>query len=366
MVISIHSDNPEATKIVRQLCTLCLQHGAEWHPELQINICNGEMSLSLPKHSLGELIRIPTHLFIPISEAQWIPSPDTLILGQADGRTSPLQRELIRLQINLYNATNKLACWSNRNPLSTLVSQPALCTQLLHLKPSYKSLISSANAAEGFLRTRGLHWVGPPPFENGTTVLLPIVDFLNHHQGGAGFTISDHGVSATVAQPTNTTECFAHYGGSRDTLELALNYGYFDMSTEIANSLYIELRGRDSAKVIVGDNCRLGATHSERAPLLKAAKNSIWISHFQWQHHRPQMEMIARLLFEASLKRAGRGREESHLYSKGLVRSIAIANIREYRSMLEILENSSSNRCEVLELAIKRQVEIISSCSHTY
>lgn len=80
MTLAIISDQPTATALLQEIAQLCVGHGAQWHPELEVEVVQGDMRLLGPPGTTGRLISLPTDLLLPIGEAQWSRSPDALEL----------------------------------------------------------------------------------------------------------------------------------------------------------------------------------------------------------------------------------------------------------------------------------------------
>ena len=113
MTLAIISDQPTATALLQEIAQLCVGHGAQWHRELQVEVAEGGMRLLAPPGTTGSLISLPTDLLVPIGEVQWSSSPDALELLQPPEEATPVQRELLQLHAELYNATGKLHWWNN-------------------------------------------------------------------------------------------------------------------------------------------------------------------------------------------------------------------------------------------------------------
>lgn len=157
MTLAIISDQPTATGLLQEMVQTIAEHGAQWHHELQVEVAQGGMRLLAPRGTTGPLISLPTDLLVPIGEAQWTSSPDAFELVQPPAVATPVQRELLELHAELYNATGKLHWWSNQHPGRLAETSSAIAASLELLKPWHRAQ-AKRSAAEGFLATRSFGW----------------------------------------------------------------------------------------------------------------------------------------------------------------------------------------------------------------
>ena len=239
MTLAIISDQPTATALLQEIAQLCVGHGAQWHRELQVEVAEGGMRLLAPPGTTGSLISLPTDLLVPIGEVQWSSSPDALELLQPPEEATPVQRELLQLHAELYNATGKLHWWNNQHPGRLAETSSDIAASLELLKPGHRAQ-PERSAAEGFLATRSFGWRPNPEQQQRHPVLMPLIDLLNHHHQGAPFRIDDGAMQVKTKQ-SGARECFAHYGHRQDVLDLALHYGHCDLSTPFAHAAPLEI-----------------------------------------------------------------------------------------------------------------------------
>lgn len=137
-----------------------------------------------------------------------------------------MQRELLDAHIRLYNAAGKIPETVHSHPQVGLSRGLIPAEPVRALRPRFAAIES---AAEVFIGTRVFGIRGS---EGSATmrVLMPVIDLLNHHSGGAPYELDDLRFGIAAARPLGTAECFAHYGGLRDAVDLALGHGYCDTS----------------------------------------------------------------------------------------------------------------------------------------
>ena len=116
MKLAIASDQPATAALLAEIAHLCAAHGAQWHPQLQVEVAQGAMRLLAPPETTGALISLPVELLLPIEAAQWSGSADALQLLQPPPAATAIQRELLQLHVEL-----------QRHWQVALVEQPASC-----------------------------------------------------------------------------------------------------------------------------------------------------------------------------------------------------------------------------------------------
>ncbi len=118
-----------------------------------MEVAQGAMRLLAPPETTGALISLPAELLLPIEAAQWSDSADALQLLQPPPAATAIQRELLQLHVELYNATGKLHWWSSQHPARLVDASANVAAALAPLKPGHGAKVERS-AAEGFLATR--------------------------------------------------------------------------------------------------------------------------------------------------------------------------------------------------------------------
>jgi hypothetical protein len=99
----------------------------------------GRMRLLAPPETTGSLINMPSELLVPIAGAQWTRATNVLQLLQPLADAAKLQRELLHLHTQLYNATGKLYWWSNHHPARLVETSSEIGASLERLKPGHQT-----------------------------------------------------------------------------------------------------------------------------------------------------------------------------------------------------------------------------------
>jgi hypothetical protein len=364
MTLQIISDQSAATALLKEISQLCARHGAQWHPELQVEVDQGGMRLLAPPGTTGPLISMPTDLLVPIAEAQWSSSPDTLEILQPPAEATPVQRELLQLHAELYNFTGKLRWWRNQHPARLAEASSEIAASLELLKPGYRAQ-PEHSATEGFLATRSFGWRPNPEQQQRHPVLMPLIDLLNHHHQGAPYRIDD-GAMQIKAKQAGGRECFAHYGHRRDVLDLALHYGHCDLSTPFAHSAPMEIEVEGIGRVRIEHQGQRAPVHPFDPPRVTLKPDGLRLSHLCChQAHPERVQTMLSLALQAHLKRIGLDDTSALQLAQSGLSAIGEANLL-LLSQLEVAAKASSHPgAATLAAAAERQTSIIAAVMRT-
>ena len=358
MKLAIASDQPATTALLGEIAHLCAAHGAQWHPQLQVEVNGGAMRLLAPPDTTGALISLPTELLLPIETAQWSGSADALQLLQPPPVATAIQRELLQLHVELYNATGKVPWWSSQHPARLVDASAHVAAALAPLKPGHGAQLERS-AAEGFLATRSFSWRPTLDQEQRQQVLMPLIDLLNHHHQGAPYAISDGAMRIKTAQ-AGSRECFAHYGNRRDVLDLALHYGHCDHSTPFAHSAPLEITVEGVGTIRVEHQGQRAPLHPFDPPRVTLEPDGLRLSHLCChQEHPERVQTMLKLALQGSLKRSGHGEIGARQFAQKGLNAIGDANLRLLDQLAAAAQSSRHPGATTLAAAAHRQALII-------
>ena len=358
MKLAIASDQPATTALLREIAHLCAAHGAQWHPQLQVEVIEGAMRLLAPPETTGALISLPTELLLPIEAAQWSGSADALQLLQPPPGATAVQRELLQLHVELYNATGKVPWWSSQHPARLVAASAHVAAALAPLKPGHGHKLERS-AAEGFLATRSFGWKPSPDQGDRGPVLMPLIDLLNHHHMGAPYAISDGAMRIKAAQ-AGGFECFAHYGHRRDVLDLALHYGHCDHSTPFAHSAPLEITVEGVGTIRVEHQGQRAPVHPLDPPRVTLEPDGLRLSHLCChQEHPERVQTMLVLALQGSLKRGGHGEIDARQFAQKGLNAIGEANLHLLNQLAAAAQSSPHPGAATLASAAHRQAFII-------
>jgi len=251
-MVSVLADTLEVERSLHRLIALSEAGGAEFSPDLVIRCVDGSLSIEAPPDSVGKvLIRLPWDCLVPLAPFRFAIADDKIVIAAHERELTGACVAMMQAMLELYNVTNKLAVHRRTSPWSLAASHPEILPTLLTGRaPEYRDLIVSGNRDElelqSFFKTRALGYketAATPAY----SVLMPILDAMNHHSDGALYDVDAHGtrgptltMSRSRPLPGTGDECFACYG-VYDCFDSWMSYGYIDKTAHFVRSLQIGL-----------------------------------------------------------------------------------------------------------------------------
>jgi len=241
-LVTVETDKTQVRSLIDSTARILVEHGATIDPSVAIRESGGHLSV----HSAASppdtpLFVIPQELLVPVAEITWaiMTNKDTgmrsMTVESAQNLT-PVQRDLLDLHIDLYNSLNKFEWFLNEHPRAALSDFPDVERLFTECEPNF----TRGQEPEDFLASRVLGYRAKGPAADHLpkkSVLMPLVDLMNHHPRGAAFDTSNGALSVLASQPASDSECFVNYGGLRDALQMFSSYGFADESTTVATSI---------------------------------------------------------------------------------------------------------------------------------
>lgn len=262
----VDAATPAVADVLTEMTRIVLTGGGVVHPGLTMVERDGAMTVRCTDSADAApdqpLFDVPREVLIPVDGAKWADSRSELVLTEPPPALTPRQRDLLDLHVALYNAGGKLPCIVASHPRLGFRDAPDVVAAVQALRPGFTEAdVETHNQAlkapsphnpdsneppaiQVFLGTRvfGLKPVEAAdpettraPTHANQRVLMTLIDLLNHHPRGAPYRVDARAMTPAVARPKGTDECFAHYGHRRDSLDLALNYGYVDTETQFVH-----------------------------------------------------------------------------------------------------------------------------------
>ena len=248
--MQIESDDPAAPAIYTALAKQVLAAGGRLHPGLRLHQQGGSLWASVDARAVEAepdtpLIHVPETLLVPTSDLDWS-TPGSLTPSTGLATLDVPQRRMLDLMLELYALTGKLD--SIRQCLPELALPPESPLWAL-LQDSHRAARTPETAQQAFIRTRtlgyrrrakqpeaGMAGGGEAAKTAKTTVLMPLIDVINHHPDGAAFSTRQGGVRLKPRRSSGTAECHARYG-YRDAMVLLLVYGYVAREPRFVQSI---------------------------------------------------------------------------------------------------------------------------------
>lgn len=286
----VDAESPQVGEVLSKILAVVLEGGAELHPGLRVQERGGFMRVLCTGGTAEAdvpLVRMPRDRLIPLEGAQWEDRIDRLVLQREPDGLSAVQQELLGLHIDLYNAAGKLPWFHFHLPDALLQEQPALLEAVRKLRPSTGE--PWLGIGERFIKTRQC-WIPPVQPSMGDSeqaAIFPIVDLANNHHEASGSNFDEENLIFMVGKSDSSDECFLHYGGRRDVLDLALGLGYLDRSIPFAHSAAVHVMVEDIGFVEI-DDMRSTTSNIFDPPRLELRCSGMKLSHFTV--HRQNMK----------------------------------------------------------------------------
>ena len=228
----IDSGDPLIADLLAGTIDLIREAGGYIAPSTLIVERAGQLTIESSAVNGETLLRIPRAAFVRVDRVTFSVDHDRIAIAQVPADCGELEWELVYLQVALHNACDKLA-WMRRTHPSLDPGLPVdLIEAVRFIVPSFRSLRMNAIDLLWANRCFRIPMTDQAVPER---VLIPLVDFLNHHAQGAVGDWDGETFEVSAHLPFGTAQCALDYGMDRDPLEMAIVYGFIDPSTEITD-----------------------------------------------------------------------------------------------------------------------------------
>ena len=225
----IDADDPLVADLLAGTIELVRAAGGFIAPTTRILERDGQLSIESSAAEGEPLLRIPREAFVRVDRVVWSQDGDRIVIEQVPDDCGDVEWEMLYLQVALHNACGKVA-WMRRTHPSL---DPGLPENLVE---AVRSVVPSFRNPE--MNPIDLLWANRcfrmpmHPTATAERVLVPIVDLLNHHAGGAIGGWDGESFNVATALAFGTQECALDYGMDRDALEMAIVYGFADTTAD--------------------------------------------------------------------------------------------------------------------------------------
>ncbi|MEZ5918369.1 MAG: hypothetical protein R3D66_00075 [Alphaproteobacteria bacterium] len=258
----IEADNPEIGAELRRLEKLVEEGGGGMHSDVVLYAdCHGlGVRTREPMPRGKEIIRLSRKILLPEDYYNIRVEKGAFSVNfENNAGFLPLQKELTDCMIRLYNFTDKVGFQKKVSFCCPSCTYPDLTDHLfrgrhisdLMLKwrprledPSLSEDTLNDFITETFLKTRHLGYEDKIRASN-ISILMPVIDFMNHHWEGAAFNVGlgvrpgDLAVMSSQPVP-ESTDCYAFYG-IMDAFDTLVRYDFIDEGAPVVRSIPLEL-----------------------------------------------------------------------------------------------------------------------------
>ncbi|MEM7250724.1 MAG: hypothetical protein AAF493_04840 [Pseudomonadota bacterium] len=252
-MVRILSNDSNIEANLRRQIALITEAGGFVHPKLTLVVdVNGELSVesSLPAQNRDIVLSVPRACLPPLDEFAITLEDDRLVAEPVGSSLTDAHIELARLMFELFELTGKIAHHCATFPILNLRRAPVVFDYLVARSGQFKGftkrfggLSPDEQVIRSFFDSRTFELKRDG--EDGQTVLLPILELLNHHAHAVSFSSGQgEGVSVSNCQPSDSNECFVNYAHN-DALKSYVGYGFLDESSDFVRIVptTIELAG---------------------------------------------------------------------------------------------------------------------------
>jgi hypothetical protein len=332
--------------------------------------CEDPSPIDAQENEQRSLVRMPRELLVPLDGAKWDDRTDRFVLINSPDGLSPLQCELLDLHISLYNTAGKLPWFVRNHPGVLLQDNPSVLSAVLRLRPEQE--VVWITHAESFIHTR-LCWIQPEEASlqqkengvessNGSPGLFPVIDIINNRHDAPRFTWQDNTVSVKVDPGRASAECFAHYGGRRDVLDLALGLGYLDHTTPYAHSAPVQVNVSGFGTLTV-EGVTAKPSHVLDPPRVQFTAEGLSLSHLTCNINKPERLHVAlALAVQGALRRCPPvGHPKGDPVPLGVVMDALVNENRKLLAGVELASAPFTDQWPAADLLIRacrRQTEL--------
>ena len=269
----IETDNPYIEKELIKLENLVTEGGGGIHSDLVMFSEGGGLAIKTkePMERGREIIRLSRDVLLPSDKyIVSVKGEDFEIAFPKDSTFSTLQKKIGESMITLYNLTKKVQMQKEFSFLLSVADYPGLVDAIgagrglgVNLEEWRKKVHAGLEGdefnrfiSETFLKTRHLGY-NDHIRSSSVSILMPIVDFMNHHWNGENFKVGagvrKGDLAVNTSQPIpGSLECFAFYN-AMDALDALLRYDFIDEFAPVVRSVPVSLPAGDFGVIEVSN-----------------------------------------------------------------------------------------------------------------
>lgn len=259
-MINIESDQPELRRALENLVEEVERGGGWFHESLSLVAESGSIRVesSLPAGKAELLMSVPGQILLPIDEVSMRVSGDDILIDSFADSATPEWRRLFEMVIGIYNLCGKIPAHRAASPRFGFPADGDIARLLAAGREARSHSAETGNQGllDDFIHSRLFSHDGVSPGKR-REVLMPAVDFFNHHPDANGF------MGETTRHPdqpvigveywkpeADSRECYVCYS-LFDAFDLAVHYGYLERGCRFVKSvpLVVELEGLGTLRV---------------------------------------------------------------------------------------------------------------------
>ncbi len=291
-MVQFACDDKETEKLLRKLYKQVTRNGGIVHDKITIGCKDGDLKLTIDPsvEARQQILVLPVECLLPVDKFKLGLKGNKIIIKSHDDDLPKAQVEMMETMMALYNATGKIAGQKKTVTMGLYYKDKALLDALEKVRDTgtfpYADQIEKLSvqklALDSFIKSRvlGFKQAVIEEAKNSKTgqpgakfvrnkVIMPIIDFLNHHPQAIGFLTQFAGASApgTELAPeeqynedgiavvklcpvAGSNECYVQYG-PYDAVDALINYNYADRESTFVRSMPVRVKLPDGAGTLV-------------------------------------------------------------------------------------------------------------------
>jgi len=192
------------------------------------------------------LFSIPAQYLLPTAPFGLHLEGNDICMNKPSAEVDPYHVKLMEQMLAIYNLCGKMEFHRANSPARLFIEAPDVCERIF--LPNQLNAIGKYPKEDFYLHDFLHSRVFSAPQQDESSdalkskgeLLLPIIDFLNHHQSAAGFQVADGVMKISRFSPiAESNECFVQYSRMDAQIAFAV-YGFVD--TEATSLLTCPLR----------------------------------------------------------------------------------------------------------------------------
>ena len=266
-------DDNKVEKALRKLCDQVTQYGGFVHDALTIGSYEGDFVITVPDGmEEGERILVlPRDILLPVHKYDIVTADKKMVLRSCDDDLGRGQVVLMETMLELYNLVGKVDQLQRTSTIDAFLKHPDFFEKVIAGRQqesmpflsTIKDVPDDKYWIELYMKARvfGFDLGNAHSFARNDAVskvvqpmLMPIIDFLNHHPGASPYNTSfdwidngtqkngDDGIFVMKSCPVEgSRECYVHYGAN-DAMETFIHYNYVEASADYLRSIPLHIK----------------------------------------------------------------------------------------------------------------------------
>lgn len=227
----VDAEDPILADLLASILDLVADTGGWVHPQARIVAREGQFLVECDADDDEPLLLIPREALVRVDAVTWADDPLMLRVEEPPADVGDAELSLLYLTAALHNQVERLAWISRTHPAVAGIPEQ-IVDALRALVPGFR--VADTSPRDVLFANRCLR-VDLDDGRGAQRVLVPVLDLLNHHPGGASPQWDGKSFALAVRRPFGGTECALDYGLDRDALELAAVYGFADPDAGVAH-----------------------------------------------------------------------------------------------------------------------------------